>query len=67
VTPGPLIEKFEYPWRWSEVEPMTAIEPAYSAWEAISSAERLFYTGRGSSQHDLWPHLGVTLGNRNLR
>jgi hypothetical protein len=23
------------------VEPMTGIEPAYSAWEAISSAERL--------------------------
>jgi hypothetical protein len=21
-------------WRWSEVEPMTGIEPAYSAWEA---------------------------------
>jgi hypothetical protein len=27
------------------VEPMTGIEPAYSAWEAISSAERPFYTG----------------------
>ena len=26
------------------VEPMTGIEPAYSAWEAISSAERLFET-----------------------
>ena len=26
----------------SDVEPMTVIEPAYSAWEAISSAERLF-------------------------
>ena len=24
------------------VEPMTGIEPAYSAWEAISSPERLF-------------------------
>jgi len=24
------------------VEPMTGIEPAYSAWEAISSAERPF-------------------------
>jgi hypothetical protein len=24
---------------------MTGIEPAYSAWEAISSAERPFYTG----------------------
>jgi hypothetical protein len=24
-----------------EVEPMTGIEPAYSAWEAISSTERV--------------------------
>jgi hypothetical protein len=24
------------------VEPMTGIEPAYSAWEAISTPERLF-------------------------
>jgi hypothetical protein len=34
VTPGRLIEQFEERWRWSEVEPMTGIEPAYSAWEA---------------------------------
>jgi len=32
-------------WRWSNLEPMTGIEPAYSAWEAISSAERPFYRG----------------------
>jgi hypothetical protein len=25
------------------VEPMTGIEPAYSAWEAISASERAFY------------------------
>jgi hypothetical protein len=28
-----------------DVEPMTGIEPAYSAWEAISRPERAFYTG----------------------
>jgi hypothetical protein len=27
------------------VEPMTGIEPAYSAWEAISRVERAFYSG----------------------
>jgi hypothetical protein len=32
-------------WRWSNLEPMTGIEPAHSAWEAISSAERPFYRG----------------------
>ena len=32
-------------WRWSNLEPMTGIELAYSAWEAISSAERPFYRG----------------------
>ena len=26
----------EQRWRWSEVEPMTGIEPAYSAWEVDS-------------------------------
>jgi hypothetical protein len=25
---------FEQRWGWSQVEPMTGIEPAYSAWEA---------------------------------
>jgi len=30
------------------LEPMTGIEPAYSAWEAISSPERAFYTGWSS-------------------
>jgi hypothetical protein len=29
-----VIEQFEQRWRCSEVEPMTGIEPAYSAWEA---------------------------------
>jgi hypothetical protein len=29
-----VIEQFEQRWRWSVVEPMTGIEPAYSAWEA---------------------------------
>ena len=29
-----VVEQFEQCWGWSEVEPMTGIEPAYSAWEA---------------------------------
>ncbi len=29
-------------YRQLDVEPMTGIEPAYSAWEAISSVERAF-------------------------
>jgi hypothetical protein len=32
-----LLNRFVQParrWRWSDVEPMTGIEPAYSAWEA---------------------------------
>src|SRR5277367_1063561 len=32
-------------WRWSNLEPMTGIEPVYSAWKAISSAERPLYRG----------------------
>jgi hypothetical protein len=29
-----VIEQFAQRRRWSNVEPMTGIEPAYSAWEA---------------------------------
>jgi hypothetical protein len=29
-----MVEDFEQGWRCPEVEPMTGIEPAYSAWEA---------------------------------
>jgi hypothetical protein len=34
VTRNPVFEQFEQHRCWSGVEPMTGIEPAYSAWEA---------------------------------
>jgi hypothetical protein len=34
VSVSRVVEQFEQRWRWWEVEPMTGIEPAYSAWEA---------------------------------
>jgi hypothetical protein len=34
VTPRPEFERIEQRWGCSTVEPMTGIEPAYSAWEA---------------------------------